>query len=297
MAPKLGFKAGKKRLTTYGAYVILKKCQLPARRHCCNQSVAAMVSPLEAIGHVALAQVQGMGRMAVFLGSACFWAVLPPLKLRRVVRQIHFIGVKSVSVILLTALFTGMVLGLQGYYTLRKFGSEGLLGTAVALSLIRELGPVMAALMVTARAGSATAAEIGIMRITEQIDALRAMAVNPMKYLVVPRVIAGLIALPLLTSIFDVVGIFGGYLVGVKLLGLSSGIYFSEMRNAVEMSDITGGILKSLSFGIIVTWVCTYKGYYTGYGAEGVGKATTEAVVLSSVLVLVWDYFMTSFLF
>jgi phospholipid/cholesterol/gamma-HCH transport system permease protein len=235
--------------------------------------------------------------MAIFFGSACFWAVLPPLKLRHVIRQIHFIGVKSVSVILLTALFTGMVLSLQGYYTLRKFGSEALLGPAVALSLIREMGPVTAALMVTARAGSAIAAEIGIMRISEQIDALTAMAVNPIKYLVVPRVIAGLIAVPFLTAIFDVVGIYGGYLVGVKLLGLSSGTYFSEMRNAVEMSDITGGFLKSLTFGIIVTWVCTYKGYYTGHGAEGVVKSTTEAVVLSSVLVLVWDYFMTSLLF
>ena len=252
---------------------------------------------LERVGRTTLEQVQGTGRMALFLGSACFWACLPPLKLRRIVRQIHFIGVKSLSVILLTALFTGMVLGLQGYYTLRKFGSEALLGPSIALSLLRELGPVMAALMVTARAGSATAAEIGIMRITEQIDALRAMAVNPMKYLVVPRVIAGLIAVPLLTAIFDVVGIYGGYLVGVKLLGISSGTYFSEMRNAVEMADINGGFLKSLSFGIIITWVCTYKGYYTGHGAEGVVKSTTEAVVLSSVLVLVWDYFMTSLLF
>ncbi len=256
-----------------------------------------MGSRLEAVGRTALGQVQGMGRMGIFLGSACFWAVLPPLKFRHVIRQVHFIGVKSVSVILLTAIFTGMVLGLQGYYTLRKFGSEALLGPAVALSLIREMGPVMAAIMVTARAGSAIAAEIGIMRITEQIDALTAMAVNPIKYLVVPRVLAGLVAVPLLTAIFDVVGIYGGYLVGVKLLGLSSGTYFSEMRNAVEMSDINGGLLKSLSFGIIVTWVCTYKGFYTGYGAEGVVKATTEAVVLSSVLVLVWDYFMTSVLF
>jgi phospholipid/cholesterol/gamma-HCH transport system permease protein len=256
-----------------------------------------MVDYLEAVGHTALRQLQGMGRMAIFLGSACSWAVLPPLKLKHVVRQIHFIGVKSMSVILLTAAFTGMVLGLQGYYTLRKFGSEALLGPAVALSLLRELGPVMAALMVTARAGSAIAAEIGIMRITEQIDALHAMAVNPMKYLVVPRVVAGLVAVPLLTAVFDVVGVYGGYLIGVKLLGVSSGTYFSEMRSAVEMSDITGGLLKSVSFGIIVTWVCTYKGFYTGYGAEGVGKATTEAVVLSSVLVLVWDYFMTSVLF
>lgn len=256
-----------------------------------------MGNPLEAVGRVVLKQVQTMGRMAIFLGSTGFWAVLPPLKFRRIVSQLHFIGVKSSSIILLTAGFSGMVLGLQGYYTLRKFGSEALLGPAVGLSLIRELGPVMAALMVAARAGSASAAEIGIMRITEQIDALEAMAVNPMKYLVVPKVIAGLIAIPLLTAIFDVVGIYGGYLVGVELLGVSSGTYFSEMRNMVEMSDIRGGFLKSLSFGLIVTWVCTYKGFYAEHGAEGVGKATTEAVVLSSVLVLVWNYFMTAVLF
>ncbi len=256
-----------------------------------------MGNPLEAIGRAVLTQVQTMGRMAIFLGSTGFWAVLPPLKFRRVIDQLHFIGVKSSSIILLTAGFSGMVLGLQGYYTLRKFGSEALLGPAVGLSLIRELGPVMAALMVAARAGSASAAEIGIMRITEQIDAMEAMAVNPMKYLVVPKVIAGLIAVPLLTAIFDVVGIFGGYLIGVKLLGVGAGTYFSEMRNMVEMSDVRGGFLKSVSFGLIVTWVCTYKGFYTGYGAEGVGKATTEAVVLSSVLVLVWNYFMTAVLF
>lgn len=256
-----------------------------------------MQNPLEAIGRAVLKQVQAMGRMAIFLGSTGFWAVRPPLKFRRIVGQLHFIGVKSGSIILLTAGFSGMVLGLQGYYTLRKFGSEALLGPAVGLSLIRELGPVMAALMVTARAGSASAAEIGIMRITEQIDALEAMAVNPMKYLVVPKVIAGLIAIPLLTAIFDVVGIYGGYLVGVKLLGVGAGTYFSEMRNMVEISDIRGGFLKSVSFGLIVTWVCTYKGFYTGYGAEGVGKATTEAVVLSSVLILIWNYFMTAVLF
>lgn len=256
-----------------------------------------MFNPLEAVGRTALKQVQAMGRMAIFLGSTGVWAVLPPLKFRRIVSQVYFIGVQSSSIILLTAAFSGMVLGLQGYYTLRKFGSEALLGPAVGLSLIKELGPVMAALMVTARAGSASAAEIGIMRITEQIDALEAMAVNPMKYLVVPKVIAGLIAVPLLTGIFDVVGIYGGYLVGVKLLDVSAGTYFSEMRNMVEMSDIRGGFLKSLSFGLIITWVCTYKGFYAGYGAEGVGKATTEAVVLSSVLVLIWNYFMTAVLF
>jgi phospholipid/cholesterol/gamma-HCH transport system permease protein len=212
------------------------------------------------------------------------------------IARIHFIGAKSLVVILLTGAFTGMVLGLQVFYTLTKFGSEAFLGPAVALTLIRELGPVLCALMVTGRAGSALTAEIGIMRITEQIDALQAMALNPMRYLVVPTILAGLIAFPLLTAIFDLVGIYGGYLVGVKLLGIGEGTYFGEMETYVGLRDITQGILKSLSFGLLVTWVCCYKGFHTGYGAEGVSRATTEAVVLSSVLILVWDYFVGSVL-
>ncbi len=255
-----------------------------------------MTNPVRAIGQVTLQVLSEMGRMAIFLGTSIFWAVVPPYKVRRILKQVHFVGVKSGLVILLTATFTGMVLGLQGYYTLRKFGSDALLGPAVALALIRELGPVLSALMVTGRAGSAIAAEIGIMRITEQIDALSAMALNPMKYLVVPQVVAGLVAVPLLTAIFDVVGIYGGYVVGVQLLGLSSGTYFGEMRTAVDMKDINGGFVKSVVFGILLTWICSYKGYNTGYGAEGVSKATTEAVVLASVLVLVADYVLTSFL-
>lgn len=255
-----------------------------------------MTSPIRTTGQAGLRVLGEMGRMAIFLGASAFWAVVPPFKIRRTLKQVHFVGVKSGLVIVLTATFTGMVLALQGYYTLRKFGSDAFLGPAVALSLIRELGPVLSALMVTGRAGSAIAAEIGIMRITEQIDALSAMALNPLKYLVVPRLLAGLVALPLLTGIFDVVGIFGGYLVGVELLGLSGGTYFGEMRASVDMRDINGGFVKSVVFGVLVTWVCSYKGYTTGYGAEGVSKATTEAVVLASVLVLVTDYVLTSFL-
>jgi phospholipid/cholesterol/gamma-HCH transport system permease protein len=199
-------------------------------------------------------------------------------------------------VVVLTAAFTGMVLGLQGYYSLSKFGSEGMLGVAVALSLIRELGPVLSALMVTGRAGSAVSAEIGIMRITEQIDALETMALEPLKYLVSPKLIASVLALPLLCAIFDVVGIWGGYLVGVKLLGVNPGAYFGEMENSVEWRDIYSGLIKSLSFGVIIAWVCCYKGYHAGHGAEGVSRATTTAVVMSSVLILIWDYFITSVL-
>jgi phospholipid/cholesterol/gamma-HCH transport system permease protein len=240
--------------------------------------------------------VREMGRMLNFFLYALYMIVSNPGHPFHIFKQIHFIGAKSLFVIILTASFTGMVLGLQGYYTLTKFGSEGMLGAAVALSLIRELGPVLSALMVTGRAGSAITAEIGIMKITEQIDALRTMALEPFKYLVSPKILASVIALPLLCAIFDVVGIFGGYLVGVKLLGVNPGAYFHEMEKSVEWKDVYSGILKSFSFGVIISWVCCYKGYHAGHGAEGVSRATTSAVVMSSVCVLIWDYFMTSVL-
>lgn len=255
-----------------------------------------IVHAFERLGRVTLSMIQEMGRMLLFLLTTVAWLVRPPFRPFQILKQLHFIGFKSTFVVVLTAMFTGMVLGLQGYYTLRKFGSEALLGSAVALSIIRELGPVLAALMVTARAGSAMTAEIGIMRITEQIDALDTMAVNPQQYLVAPKIVAGLIGVPLLVAMFDVVGIYGGYLVGVDLLGVSSGSYWSSIESAVDWKDVYGGILKSISFGLLVTWVCSYKGYYTKMSAEGLGTATTEAVVLASVLVLVWDYFLTSVL-
>jgi phospholipid/cholesterol/gamma-HCH transport system permease protein len=189
-----------------------------------------------------------------------------------------------------------MVLGLQGYYTLRKFAAEGLLGSAVALSLIRELGPVLSALMVTGRAGSALTAEIGIMRIGEQINALEAMGIDSIRFLVSPRMVGALISVPLLTAIFDVVGILGGYLVGVKLLGLNQGVYFGQMESSVVLKDVADGLLKSVAFGLIISWVCTFKGYFTERGAEGVSRSTTSAVVFSSVLVLIGDYVLTSVL-
>ncbi len=252
---------------------------------------------LSLLGGWALGRLAGMGRMGLFLGATALGAVVPPFSMRRLAGQTYFIGARSLWVIVLTGAFTGMVLGLQGFFTLRKFGSEALLGPAVALSLIRELGPVLSALMVTARAGSAIAAEIGAMRVTEQIDALEAMALNPIKFLMVPRVLAGLAVLPLLTAVFDVVGIYGGYLIGVKLLGLSGGAYFAQMRGRVDFTDIRGGFIKSIVFGVIITWVSGYKGYHAGYGAEGVSRATTEAVVLSAVLILIGDYVLTALLF
>jgi len=255
-----------------------------------------MINPVQKIGSSTLGLLTDLGRMFNFILYAIYTCLTKPGHPRHILKQLNFIGARSTLVILLTAGFTGMVLGLQGYYTLAKFGSEGLLGTAVALSLIRELGPVLSALMVTGRAGSAITAEIGIMRISEQIDALETMALDPFKYLVAPKLVASLLALPLLCAIFDVVGIWGGYLIGVKLLGVNPGAYFGEMQRSVEWQDVYSGIIKSFSFGGIIAWVCCYKGYYAGHGAEGVSRATTSAVVLSSVLILVWDYFITSVL-
>jgi phospholipid/cholesterol/gamma-HCH transport system permease protein len=252
------------------------------------------LDPVERLGRITLDVVASMGRFGLFLGEAALFTVTPPFKLGQFLARVRFIGFNSLAIILLTGAFTGMVLGLQIFLTLSRFGSEAFLGPAVALSLIRELGPVLAALMVTGQAGSALTAEIGIMRISEQIDALTVMAVNPKRYLAVPSILAGLVTFPLMTAIFDVVGIFGGYLVGVRLLGLSTGTYFGEMETFVDMADIMTGFWKALSFGVIVCWVCTYKGFYVGHGAEGVARATTQAVVLSSVLILVWDYFLGS---
>jgi len=262
---------------------------------------SVFINAMEQIGTKTLDLVYRIGVMGLFLGKAFLYALIPPIKVQRLLKQIHFIGLQSLVVIVLTGSFTGMVLGFQGYYSLSRFGSDAFLGPMVGLALIKELGPVISALMVTGRAGSAIAAEIGIMRITEQIDAIELMGLNPFRYLIVPNFLAAMISMPLLTAIFDVVGIFGGYLIGVKLLGVGSGVYFGEMQNYVEMADVLEGIYKSFSFGIIIAWVCTFKGFFTGFftgfGAEGVSKATTQAVVLSSVLILVWDYFMTSLLF
>lgn len=252
------------------------------------------ISCIRGLGRGVLGVLEMLGSYGMFLLTALFWLFGSPLKFRRVLEQITFIGVKSTVIVLLTGAFTGMVFALQVFYALSKFGGEALLGPTVALSLLRELGPVISALMITGRAGSALASEIGIMRITEQIDALEIMAVNPYRYLVVPNMVAAVISFPLLGAFFSMIGIWGGYLVGVKLLGVSEGTYFGEMSNFVDMKDITMGIIKSLSFGLIVSWVCCYKGYFTEFGAKGVGKATTQSVVISSVLILIWDYFITS---
>ncbi len=231
------------------------------------------------------------------LVKAFIYSFRPPFRWRILLKQMEFIGVNSSGIVILTGLFSGMVLALEGYYGFKKFGGEALLGATVALSLVRELGPVLTGLMVTARAGSAIAAEIGTMRVTEQIDALKAIGVNPVHYLVVPRLWAGIIMLPLLTALVDIVGIGGGYFVGVILLKINAGIFMSNMRELVDFGDIFNGLYKSFVFGGILTLVGCYKGYHARGGAEGVGRATTQAVVISSISILISDYVLTSLLF
>lgn len=260
-----------------------------------------MVNFIEFIGAYALGQVYSAGRLGLFFVYAIRGLFVPPGKLWPTIRQIQFIGTKSFVVIGFTAAFTGMVLALQGYHALARFGSEGLLGAGVGVGLVRELGPVLSALMVTGRAGSAMAAEIGIMRIEEQIDALECMAIDPFSYLVTPRFIASVIAIPLLTSFCNIVGILGGYAVGVGLLGVSAGTYWDGIISNVDWTDLRMGLIKSICFSVLIAWVCTYKGFYAGvdegtFGPQQVGRATTDAVVITSISILVGDYIITSIL-
>lgn len=245
---------------------------------------------IDAIGGTTLFMLEGLGQ--IFASVKIF---------PRTLQQIYVIGYKSLFVILLIGIFCGMVLGLQGYYTLVQFGSVGMLGSAVSLTLIRELGPVLTAIMLTGRAGSSMTAEIGVMRITDQIDALDVMDINSMGYLVSPRLLAALISFPLLTAIFDAIGILGGYLTGVLMLGINEGAYFYRIASSVTMTDVGGGFIKAVVFGLLVTTVCCRQGYNTHHrrdsvGPEAVGNATTSAVVISCVLILAADYVLTSFL-
>ena len=256
---------------------------------------------IQAIGRSTIGHVRELGRLGWFLVYSLYMIVRKPGSPLHILKQVSFIGAKSLFVICLTAAFTGMVLGLQLFYTLVMFGSVGALGSAISLSLVREMGPVLTAIMIAARAGSGMAAEIGILRTSEQIDALYTMGVNPVRYLVSPRIAASIISFPLLTAFFDLIGIIGGYLTGVLLLGTNGGTYFYRVQSSLDMVDIRGGFIKALVFAAIVSCICCFQGYFChmrtdGYGAKAVGLATVSAVVISCVMILIADYVITSFL-
>jgi len=241
--------------------------------------------------------IKEMGQIFLLFLDTIRWAFHAPFRLDLFFEQMEKVGVRSGLVVILTGAFTGMVLGLQGFHATRRFGAETMVGVAVALSMFRELGPVLTSFMVTGRAGSAMAAEIGTMRVTEQIDALLSMAVSPVKFLIVPRVLASIVVLPLLTVIADFLGIVGGYFMGVTVLGINAGAYVANMERYVHLEDIYHGLIKAAVFGLILSVIGCYKGYTTTGGAEGVGKATTESVVLSAVLILMANYFLTAAMF
>ncbi len=259
-----------------------------------------LTRPFAFTGRAAISWVNNLGASTIFLLLA-FLRTLRSKQLIKIVQQVYYIGARSTMIIILVSFFTGMVLGLQSYHALVKFGAQGALGTLVALTLVRELGPVLTAIMITARAGSAITAEIGIQRISEQIDALDTMRIDPLKYLITPRITASIISFPLLTALFDIVGIIGGYVSGVLLLGANASTYVYRVQTSMDMKDITDGLIKAMVFAVIVSTVCCYQGYFThmrtdSHGAKAVGLSTTSAVVLSCVLILVSDYVVTSLL-
>jgi phospholipid/cholesterol/gamma-HCH transport system permease protein len=260
----------------------------------------APMMPLTLLGRTGISWIDHLGASTIFFGSA-FLKVLRRKQLAKIFQQIYYIGARSMMIIMLVSLFTGMVLGLQSYHALVKFGAQGALGTLVALTLVRELGPVLTAIMITARAGSAIAAEIGIQRISEQIDALDTMRIDPLGYLIAPRITASIISFPLLTAVFDIIGMIGGYISGVLLLGANASTYIYRVQSSMELKDITDGFIKAIVFAVIVSMVCCYQGYFAhmrtdSHGAKAVGLSTTAAVVISCVLILISDYVVTSLL-
>lgn len=257
-----------------------------------------MTNALRALGRGGLSGFQRLGRGHIFLAYTLMGLPGVLYRWRLIVAQLFAVGTLSLVIIVVSGTFVGMVLGLQGYNTLVDFGAAESLGIMVALSLVRELGPVVTALLFAGRAGSALTAEIGLMKSTEQLSAMEMMAVDPLQRVVAPRLVAGFIAMPLLAAIFSAVGVYGGYFVGVGLLGIDEGAFWSQMQEAVELrEDVLNGVIKSVVFGFVVTWIAVFEGYDTVPTSEGIGRATTRTVVNSSLAVLGMDFVLTALMF
>ncbi len=252
---------------------------------------------LQHIGAVTFGFLATIGRITIFTGTALSHAIRPPFYPRIIGRQMIEIGYYSLPVVGLTAVFAGMVLALQSFTGFSRFNAEGAVANVVVLSITRELGPVLAGLMVSGRIGASMAAEIGTMRVTEQVDALTTLSTNPFKYLVVPRLIAGLTMLPLLVVVADIIGVMGGYLVAVYKLGFNAANYLQSTYEFMETLDVVSGLVKASIFGFIIALMGCYHGYNSKGGAQGVGQATTNAVVSSSILILCFDYILTGIFF
>lgn len=256
-----------------------------------------VIAVLASIGRLFLEFLASVGRFSLFIGNSLWEGLKPPYFFRQILRQLIEIGYLSLPVVGLTALFTGMVLALQSYTGFSRFNAENAIASVVVLSMTRELGPVLAGLMVAGRMGASMAAEIGTMRVTEQIDALTTLSTHPTKYLIAPRILAGVATLPILVLIADIIGVFGGYLVGVYKLGFNPATYIKQSWDFLERSDVNSGLIKAAVFGFIISAMGCYQGYYSKGGAQGVGKATTNAVVSASILILIANYLLTAILF
>ena len=262
-----------------------------------NVLLETVLETCEAVGRTLLSFFALVGRIASFIGRGVYHCFTPPFFPSQLWRQILDIGYYSLPVVGMTALFTGMVLALQSYTGFTRFNAEGAIAGVVALSVTRELAPVLAGLMVAGRVGASIAAEIGTMRVTEQIDALTTLSVNPFKYLVAPRILAGTLMLPLLVLIGDIIGIYGGYVVAIYSLDFSVGSYLSQTWDIIEPMDVISGLIKAAVFGFLVAIMGCYHGYNSARGAQGVGAATTNAVVSSSILILIFNYILTQVFF
>src|SRR5580692_11333558 len=251
-----------------------------------NEAVATDGFVLRSLAHI--------GRIAIFFAQMVVQCGRVLARPSLIINQIYDAGGRSLVIIMLSGLFTGMVLALQGFRLLQRFGSEEALGSAAAIGLLKELGPVLTALLFAGRAGTALTSEIGLMRATDQLTAMQMMAVDPLRYVVAPRFIGGLISMPLLTGVYDVVGLFGAHLVGVQMMRVDNGSFWSQMQSAVSLHDINEGMVKSLVFGFVCSLIAVYEGYHSEPTAEGVGLATTRTVVASSVLTLFLDYMLTA---
>jgi phospholipid/cholesterol/gamma-HCH transport system permease protein len=255
-----------------------------------------ILSLVDSLGKKSITGCRALKRFFLFLTEVIVVMSTTKLKIKKLLAQMECIGLESFYIVILTGLFTGMVFALQSYIGFQRVGGEQFIGAAVALAMFRELGPVLTGLMVTGRAGSAIAAELGTMRITEEIDALVTLQINPFNYLIVPRILAGTLILPFLTMFSMICGIIGGYFVCMYVLGLNSEDYINSIKTYIHIRDIVGGLIKSCFFGFILSFVGSYKGYYTKGGARGVGIATTQSVVTSSILILISNYFITKLL-
>ena len=257
-----------------------------------------MLNYFQRLGVTSLSVLERLGRASIFLCKIIRYTPGVLLRVRLLAAQIYSVGVLSFSIIIISGLFIGMVLALQGYYTLSDFGAEEALGVVVAASLVRELGPVVAALLFAGRAGSALTAEIGLMKATEQLSGMEMMAVDPMARIVTPRFLAGFISMPLLASVFSAVGVLGGYFIGVGLLGIDEGSFWSQMQAKVDFhQDIMNGLIKSVLFGWVVTWIAVFEGYDAIPTSEGVSRATTRTVVNSAFAILLLDFILTALMF